>query len=736
MRTFLRAPRAAALAVCSLSSAFLLHSVPALGAATKIWVSDTASDFSSGEARGIAVGIDGSLVLSRDARRVDGVSESALFGVASDRHGNVYLATGDSGRIVRIPSSGKADVFATLKEKEVTAIAVGPDGAVYAGGSPGGNVYRIDKNGGTATPYYDTKARYVWALAFSGNVLYVGTGLPGEIHKVTAAGKGERIHGTPDAHVRTLAVDREGRIWAGTSGSGLVLRVDKTGAVSTVYDSSKAEITAIGAAADGRVWVAAGSADLSASGSEPISAPRDTPATRAPKASAGASEDAKDKPEVTVSVSAARLAPPTASSSKGGYSSDVLLFEESEPPRIVWSSPQELVFGLEPDADSSSVLAATGPNGKLYRIAAGRSSLERTFDEKQVTAVGGDVVGTNSATGVYRLAAGQRQGDWVSAVKDTGRTSRFGAFRWEGEEPAGTRVEFAFRSGDSSNPDSTWSGWSPLGARKHSDSIPAPSARYLQIKVRMASDGSHVPLVRKLEAAYRNRNAAPVVESLIALSPNEVFARSASGGSNIFETAAPDDKGIFTSLEETKSESAPRRLLRKGYRTLTWRATDADADPMTYDIEFRADGSPRWLPLRKALKETFYSFDTTSLPDGDYEFRVTASDAEANPEEKKTGVRESPPVRIDNTPPVIRKLAAARPNTFEFEAADAASPILEAEYSVDAKEWTRIEPKDGLSDSPTESYAIPLDVKAKGGFLLIRVTDASHNVAAASFPLP
>lgn len=731
MRTFLRAPRAALFSVCLLS-----WSLPALGAATKIWVSDTASDFSSGEARGIAVGIDGSLVLSRDARRVDGVTESTLFGVASDKHGNVYLATGDSGRIVRIPASGKPEVFATLKEKEVTAIAVGPDGAVYAGGSPGGNVYRIEKSGGTATPYYDTKARYVWALAFSGNTLFAGTGLPGEIHRITAVGKGERIHATPDAHVRTLAVDREGRIWAGTSGSGLVLRIDKAGAVSTVYDSSKAEITAIGAAPDGRVWVAAGSADLSASGSEPISAPRESPANRAPRTAAGASEDAKDKPEVTVTVSTARLAPPVGSSSKGGYTSEVVLFEEGEPPRAVWSSPQELVFGLEPDPDSASVLAATGPNGKLYRIAAGRSSLERTFDEKQVTALGGDVVGTNSATGVYRLAGGQRQGDWVSAVKDTGRTSRFGAFRWEGEEPAGTRVEFAFRSGDSSNPDTTWSAWSPWAARKHADTIPATPARFLQIKVRMSSDGARVPMVRKLEAAYRNRNAAPVVESLIALGPNEVFARSASGGSNVFETAAPDDKGIFTSLEETKSESAPRRLLRKGYRTLTWRATDADSDPMTYDIEFRAEGSSRWLPLRKALKETFYSFDTTSLPDGDYEFRVTASDAEANPEEKKTGSRESTPVRIDNTPPVIHKLAGGRSGAFEFEATDAASPILEAEYSVDAKEWTRIEPKDGLSDSQTESYSIPLDPKLRGGFLLIRVTDASHNVAAASFPLP
>ena len=706
----------------------------ALAAATRIWVCDSASDFSTGEARGVSVAMDGTLILSRESRRVDGISEATLFSAVRDREGNILIGTGNEGKILRVLPAGKVEALATLPEKEVTALAVSPEGALYAGGSPGGKIYRIEK--GKAAPYYETKAQYVWALAFAGKTLYAATGLPGEIHRVSAAGKGERVHATRDPHVRSLYADSKGRLWAGTSGSGLVLRVDPSGAVSTVYDSSKSEITSITGSGDGRVWVAASSAEMPSTSQEPISAPAPQPGTRPTRqANAREGEEAQEKPEVSVTVGQPRLAPPHPGTRQGGYSSEVLLFEEAEPPRQVWSSPDEIVFDLAPDSISSSVLAGTGPNGKLYRVGANLWSLDRTFDEKQVTALAGNAVATNSASALYRLSEGPRRGEYVSAVKDTGRTSRFGAFRFDGDAPPGSRIEFSFRSGESGLPDSTWSDWSAYAPPAQAATITAPPGRYLQWKVRMTSDGGKLPVIRRVESAYRNRNAAPVIESFVALGPSEVLSRSAPGGSNVFETTAPDEKGIFTSLEESKSEPPPRRLLRRGYRTLTWKATDADNDTLTYDIAFKPAGSEHWLTLKKGLREAFYSFDTAALPDGKYVFRVSASDAESNPEEGKSSSRDSSPVVVDNTPPVIRRLPGGA-GVFEFEARDDASPIFEAEYSVDAKEWVRVEPKDGLSDSPLETYRIQLDPRWKAAFLLIRVTDAARNVAAASFTVP
>jgi hypothetical protein len=357
----------------------------------------------------------------------------------------------------------------------------------------------------------------------------------------------------------------------------------------------------------------------------------------------------------------------------------------------------------------------------------------RTFDEKRVTFFAGDDVGTNASSAIYVQKAGEVAGEYVSAVKDTGRTSRFGTFRWDGDAPSGSKVEFAFRSGESAAPDTTWSPWSAWTGGEKSLPIPAPDGRFLQWRARMSGEGSRTPIIRRTEAAYRNRRGADGQEPRGWTVGGPL--RSGSGGSNVLETLAPDEKGIFTGLEDSKYESSPRRLFRKGFRTLQWKATDPDGDPLSYDLEFHAVSSSKWMTLRKDIRDGYYSFDSTSLPDGDYVFRITASDAENNPGDAKTTSRESTPVRIDNTPPVIRQLSSAA-GVFQFEAIDAASPVTEAEYSIDARKWTRIEPSDGLSDSLRETYAIKLPPDAKGGYLLVRVTDASRNVASASFTAP
>ena len=167
----------------------------------------------------------------RRPRARGGIAEAAIFAAARDASGNLYLATGDTGKILRVGPTGKVEAAGSLREKEVTALAVAPDGTLYAAGAPGGKVYRLDR-AGKPSLHYETKAQYVWSLVFAGGSLWAGTGLPGEIHRISGPLRGERVHAASDAHVSRPPA--QGRIWRGRR-LRPPLRVEPAGR-DTIYD--------------------------------------------------------------------------------------------------------------------------------------------------------------------------------------------------------------------------------------------------------------------------------------------------------------------------------------------------------------------------------------------------------------------------------------------------------------------------------------------------------------------
>ena len=116
------------------------------------------------------------------------------------------------------------NALGTADQPEVFAIAVDAKGAVYAGTSPDGKVYRIEK--GQASEYFAPHARYIWSLAVAPDgVLYVGTGDQGKVFRVTEAGQGEVYYDTGQSHITGLAVDSQGRLLAGTEPNGILYRI-------------------------------------------------------------------------------------------------------------------------------------------------------------------------------------------------------------------------------------------------------------------------------------------------------------------------------------------------------------------------------------------------------------------------------------------------------------------------------------------------------------------------------
>jgi hypothetical protein len=169
----------------------------------------------------------------------------------------------------------------------------------------------------------------------------------------------------------------------------------------------------------------------------------------------------------------------------------------------------------------------------------------------------------------------------------------------------------------------------------------------------------------------------------------------------------------------------------KGYIGARWLAHDENGDSMLYKVEIRGRGETTWKLLKDKLKDNSLSWDSTAFPDGEYELRVTASDAPSNPPGAALSASlTGDPFLIDNTPPQISALTAAvngQHIDVRWRAKDARSIIDHAEYSVNGGDWLVVEPVGRLSDSEDEEYHLVLDRSAGEQTIAVRVTDYYDN---------
>lgn len=724
----------------------LLAAGPTLLAATsRVAVTAGARDFLAGEAKGTAVSADGRLTLAPPlAPRAwpENAADAAVFAAAGDASGRVFIATGGGlGRLFVSDAKGVALVF-TAPEPNVTAVAVAPDGSVVCASSPNGKIYRVDPKepdpGKAGAVLGDPKEAAIWALAFGPDgTLYAGTGNKGRVYRQARGGALELFHEIEDVHVRCLLAAPDGTVYAGTSDRGLVVAIGPKGA-RTLHDFSRPEVTGLARDDRGILYAAASSVDVSVGRAVPANArPQPTPS---PTPTPAPSDEA---PKGNVSI-AASTSPARPALSVSANSSEIVAIAPDGFVEPAWTFPEEAVFALRFDPQSGSLLAATGPRGRLYAWKDRAVRLLAQTGEKLVVsapaAAAGFAAVTNGAPGILRPGATPVPAVFTSAVKDAVRLSIFGRIRWEGAAPAGSSVKLAVRSGNSEKPDATWSPWAAAGT----PDVRLPSARFFQWKADLAPNAKgESPSVERVEMTYTERNARPVLENVAVLEPGVVFGRAASGGAGVLSVTNPDENGIFAGLDQPRDGAAPegpgRRLWRKGFRTITWKGVDPNGDTLRFEVEARREGGA-WFPVRKDVEESFLSFDTTALADGRYRFRITASDRLSQPEgEALTAAEESGIAIVDNTPPVLTlesRKAVGGDVELRVLATDALSPVVKAEGSVNADRWRILPAEDGAADSPVERFVFRVPKPAGPAVLAVRVLDAAGNVATLSTEWP
>lgn len=709
----------------------LSTAAPALATQVRIFQIQSQAGFLSGTLEGVSVDSLGRMSLAPRAERLASLTEPFLLSAAALPDGWV-LGTGNAGRVLKVDRKGQVTELFAAPEPEVFAVWTDPDGTVFAGTSPRGKVYRISNGKGEV--FFDPGETYIWALARAADGgLLVATGTQGKLFKVDKGGKGTVLYDSEDGHLRALEALPDGDVLIGTAGEGLILRLGKDGNARTLYDADEPEVVALTSAPDGTCYAAVVASESSL----------------VDLSQAAAAQAAPGEPQVTVTVEGGAAADPMAGTAGTrrpgdmGPRSQVLSLSKDGVAETLWGFQEDTVYDLL--WRQGRLWVATGLEGKLYSWADRQMLLEKDVDERQIVSLlpgeAGPAFATTNAAAFFRVTAeAEKTGTYTSAAMDTGQASRFGTFRWRGETPGGSSVRFSFRSGVSAEPDRTWSPWTAAKRGEEISLEDLPRGRYIQWRAELVSggsDGGQSPRLYNAELSYRQENLRPRIDALGVLEPGQILVPSNFNPSNqVYEPSHPTREGIFTSVGRPADEDDAGRtkpLWKKGYRTLRWTAVDPNQDGLVYDLSFRLAEAPagdaEWLKVVDELEENYYSFDATALPDGVYRFRLRASDRPSNePDSALVAERVSDPVVIDHTTPVLVKVDRSG-GKVRATVRDAANPLREAMYSVDAEEWRPVPSADGLIDGQTETLVVePGDDSRRGGLLLLRIMDAAYNV--------
>jgi len=638
-------------AASAIACTVTLIALPASAVSTRHFTLDDFGDFNRGELDGAMVRSDGAVVPGVTTTRLALGDEALAYSVARGSDGSVYVGTGDAGKIYRM-RGGQVTAFAETGQLLVSALAIDGD-TLYAGTLPEGRIYRVALGDGAVEELVQLpETEHVWALVHDGRRLYAGTGPEGKLFAIERNGQANVVFDASQGHIMALALDGED-LYAGTDGEAIVYRVRGT-TVSVVYDFPGNEVTALDAAG-GVLAVAAND----------MPAPR--PVTKA-----------KNRSKRTTA-------------GKGR------LFRVSAEGRAerLHGDDDEHFTAVQIVGDQ--IYVGTGKEGRIHRVGFDRRrSTYVDVDERQVTglALDGDtpLFVTGDSAAIYRV--GEATGDsatWTSKALDAGFVARWGRLEWRGEG----RIALRTRSGNSAEPDETWTAWSAPMQRP--GPIRSPAARFVQIRAELTR-GS---VLRATQAFYLPQNQRAAVTQVTVDAP---------GGD-------PD------------SPPSPSQRLK-----IEWSVTNPDSDALRYRLRFRQEGQERWRPMFEEdveVTDAHYTWDTSGIPDGWYVVQVEASDESDNPGTLTLrDTRTSEPFLVDDHDPTVE--VQLRGGRLVGTARDAMGPIAKLEFAVDGGDWRLFFPEDQLLDEAEERFDLDLSELSTGNHVLaVRATDAAGNAAVA-----
>jgi WD40 repeat protein len=197
--------------------------------------------------------------------------------LAFDSHGNLIAGTEPSGRILRLSrpnaKSARKDskdsaasvatgfVLYETSKREVTSLAVSPDGTIYA------SAIGEKQRAGAPAPGAVISTSQGTTTITTGGILSSGQAQPQQpflvfppllsssIYRITADGAPEELWTSREDVVYSLGLASDGRLLAGTGNNGALLAIDGRGVFAQLAKAGSAQITGIVRNSSGRVFL-------------------------------------------------------------------------------------------------------------------------------------------------------------------------------------------------------------------------------------------------------------------------------------------------------------------------------------------------------------------------------------------------------------------------------------------------------------------------------------------------
>ncbi len=706
-----------------------------VGRQPAVWKQTTYKDFANGTFSGTAVSTSDEVVMVPALAKLAELPEMYAWKVLPDGTGGAYIGTGSNGNVYHVSGDGKASVVFKTGEIAVQSLARDGSGNLYAGTSPHGKVFKIDSSG-KGSLLFTTSEKYVLALAASGENIFAGVGDAGKVYKISPGGKGELFASVNDASILALAIDASGNIYAGAGRDGVVYKISPDGKASPLYNAAEDSIASVAVDSRGNVYAATGTAKGNVYKIKP-SGEVSTVYDKAPKALSMA-VDSHDN---------------------------------------IYVASDEQIIKITPDE-------------KVMTLDSGRAGAQ--FVSVAVAGDGTVLAGTANSAALY-VGKPAAQSTYESSVRDAGTTSRWGVINWIASTPEGAATRLLTRTGNVSEPDSSWNTWSE--ARGPGQSVTSPAARYIQYRAILSGTNEASPALQQVTVAYLPENRGPKVtisepQLGAVISHNQSIRWSGSDPDKdtlTYDIYYSADSGktwqrIGSGVKSASASTAPLAALapkseaKAAAKPIEPKKVAAAAQPSKADmmaqLRTELDQHPE-IPqevkdqmiedapsaIDKAvsasgdesepadtapasnggasIKQTSYNWDTTKVPDGSYMIKVVATDRVSNASGFQTGEKVVGPVVVANTPPRVsvfkKTVTVAVDGTVSVEGYAYGNNVALAgvQFKVDSGDWMSASATDGIFDTTSEAFTITTDALSKGAHTIeVKAIDAAGNSAA------